>query len=184
MPQRIKLKTGDVFGQLTVVKWDTSVKRYICVCSCGKEVLQRCWNLSAGKVKSCGCLSGKFTALTNHKPEFEAAKNTLFKKYSLHAVERNLQFNLDKETFIQLISGSCAYCGVNYSNEMRPPRAYKYVPSEPFKYNGIDRVDNSKGYELDNCVSCCDICNKAKRNLSKEEWVVWLKRLIEFQTKS
>jgi hypothetical protein len=31
-----------------------------------------------------------------------------------------------------------------------------------YTYNGIDRVDNSKGYTPENTVPCCKICNKIK----------------------
>ena len=27
---------------------------------------------------------------------------------------------------------------------------------------GIDRIDSSKGYSLDNCVPCCSMCNQMK----------------------
>ena len=38
------------------------------------------------------------------------------------------------------------------------------------KYNGIDRVDSSKGYEYNNVVSCCKNCNSAKMQLSIKEF--------------
>jgi hypothetical protein len=40
----------------------------------------------------------------------------------------------------------CYYCKSQKENEV----------------NGIDRVDNSKGYTKDNCVSCCQFCNRMK----------------------
>ena len=36
--------------------------------------------------------------------------------------------------------------------------------------NGIDRVDSSKGYTLDNCVPCCSICNTMKLNYTLQEF--------------
>ena len=47
----------------------------------------------------------------------------------------------------------CSYCGVN------------------IKTIGIDRVDNTKHYELNNCVSCCSTCNKMKMNLTKDKFI-------------
>jgi hypothetical protein len=46
-----------------------------------------------------------------------------------------------------------------------------------YAYNGIDRVDNFKGYEIDNCVPCCYICNYAKRDMSKDQFLAWVKRI-------
>lgn len=38
-------------------------------------------------------------------------------------------------------------------------------------YNGIDRLDNSKGYTIDNSVACCSKCNIAKGTDTKEEYI-------------
>jgi len=54
---------------------------------------------------------------------------------------------------------------------------------EEYYYNGIDRIDSSKGYIKDNIRPCCGICNKAKRDLSDSVFKSWIERLIEFQTK-
>lgn len=48
--------------------------------------------------------------------------------------------------------------------------------------NGIDRVDSSIGYTIQNSVPCCKICNYAKHNLTLEEFTLWLDRLVEFRT--
>ena len=45
---------------------------------------------------------------------------------------------------------------------------------EPYKHNGIDRVDPSKGYTIDNCVSCCSKCNYAKHDMTISEYNEWL----------
>jgi hypothetical protein len=36
--------------------------------------------------------------------------------------------------------------------------------------NGVDRVENSLGYSVDNCVACCKICNWMKLTLSVDEF--------------
>jgi hypothetical protein len=48
------------------------------------------------------------------------------------------------------------------------------------KINGIDRADNALGYTVENSVSCCKICNIAKRDLTIEEFIFWGKRLGKF----
>lgn len=48
-------------------------------------------------------------------------------------------------------------------------------------YNGIDRKDNDIGYVIENCVSCCDECNKAKRNMLYEKWIAYLDRIVAFR---
>jgi 5-methylcytosine-specific restriction endonuclease McrA len=35
---------------------------------------------------------------------------------------------------------------------------------------GIDRVDSSKGYTLENAVAACKCCNQGKSDLTQEQW--------------
>lgn len=37
-------------------------------------------------------------------------------------------------------------------------------------HHGLDRVNNSKGYTLDNVVSCCFECNRSKNSISLD-WI-------------
>lgn len=39
------------------------------------------------------------------------------------------------------------------------------------KVNGIDRKDNSLGYLLPNCVSCCVTCNFLKNMMSANQFI-------------
>ena len=36
---------------------------------------------------------------------------------------------------------------------------------------GLDRVDNFKGYTIDNIVSCCTDCNTMKMSKNKNEFI-------------
>ena len=67
--------------------------------------------------------------------------------------------------FKKFIQNSCIYCGIEHSME-----------SNTFKYNGIDRLDNTIGYEPDNCYTCCKLCNRAKSDLTQEEFTSWISR--------
>jgi hypothetical protein len=60
----------------------------------------------------------------------------------------------------KIITQPCDYCG-----------------SLPDPYNGIDRVDNTRGYELDNVVPCCMDCNFSKYTRTREEFLNWIKRV-------
>ena len=57
----------------------------------------------------------------------------------------------------------------------------KHGVSDEILYNGIDRLENTIGYEDSNCVPACKICNFAKRNLSQKQFYDWIKRLVNFQ---
>lgn len=67
---------------------------------------------------------------------------------------RNLDFKLTKEEVKILHKQKCVYCNRN------PNQGNKY------KFNGIDRLDNNKGYIKINCVTCCRKCNRSKNSIS------------------
>ena len=48
-----------------------------------------------------------------------------------------------------------------------------------YTYNGIDRVDNEKGYVHGNVEACCGTCNFLKGNLSLAEFHAAILRIIE-----
>jgi len=61
LPRRVNNKTGQVFGQLTVLSFagvDQKLKRsmWLCQCECGKKATVMSIHLSIGSTKSCGCL--------------------------------------------------------------------------------------------------------------------------------
>jgi hypothetical protein len=46
-----------------------------------------------------------------------------------------------------------------------------------YVYNGIDRLDSSRGYEMGNVVPCCKQCNWAKNDIPYDEFLDWIKRV-------
>ncbi len=69
-----------------------------------------------------------------------------------------------------LVTSSCAYCDAAPEQEKWNYSAYYGA----YLVNGIDRVDNNKGYEFTNCVACCRRCNLSKNNMPLSEWKKWV----------
>lgn len=90
--------------------------------------------------------------------EYSQTDTSKYKQYTLSAKRRNLEFNLTLDQFIKLFHSDCIYCK---DEEAR----------------GIDRVDNSIGYLVKNCESCCSICNKMKIHYSKEFFINHCKKI-------
>ena len=65
--------------------------------------------------------------------------------YTRNANKKGVSFELTKEDFDILVKDDCAYC-----------------KRSPISWFGVDRVIPSKGYVLDNVVSCCYDCNLDK----------------------
>lgn len=47
-----------------------------------------------------------------------------------------------------------------------------------FVYSGLDRVDPSQGYTIDNIVPACIICNRAKADMTIEGFYAWINRVF------
>ncbi len=142
-------------------------------CDCGNEFERPSYYLVKGFTKSCGCK--KFFLIGRPRIANNGAHvNQLFGSYKRSASDRNLDFNLSKEQARKLFEGNCFYCGIaptiSYTNSNL---------SGKYAWNGIDRKDNSKGYIIENCVSCCKMCNFAKSNYSLEDFTNWIKRAYE-----
>lgn len=157
---REKDLTGKQIGYLTVLARADNVPRadgrsrtaYHVRCECGTEKIIT--HDSLKKMKSCGC---KWLDL--HKlPEGVGAINHYLKSYEWGAVSRGHTFEITKDYFKYLIQQPCYYCGSKPCQEI--PAAKRY--NGTVLVNGIDRVDNSKGYTNENCVSCCKACNLTK----------------------
>ena len=170
-----KLKPGQRFGRLTIIRYDHSDfrwrKHYLCKCDCGKEKVIQGSLVMSGNTKSCGCLSKEIKSTLHKLPNDGGVINHLILQYKRHAKDRGLQFNLMKEQFESLVRQPCYYCGL-------PPSNNKVTKNcKGFLYSGIDRLDPNQGYFIENCVPACAICNRAKRDMTKIEFHKWIIRL-------
>lgn len=173
---RIIDETGKRYGRLTVIRRATKPNGqgacWLCVCDCGKEIITRGSNLRDGVTQSCGCLQIDNSRLAVMLPEGIAAMNNIIRRTRSNATERGYEYHLTREQLIELMQRNCYYCGASPSNCSRHPEL-----NGEFIYNGVDRVDNTRGYTIDNVVPCCKYCNLAKRERTVEEFLEWIKRL-------
>jgi len=78
------------------------------------------------------------------------------------ARSRNLEFSLPRALFDDLVTDNCFYCGAT-----------------PDPVNGVDRVDNERGYVEDNVVTCCKHCNRSKHTRTRADFETWILRAAE-----
>ena len=172
---------GKQFGRWLVLKRIENNKhgaRWLCKCECGNTRGISGASLRYERSQSCGCLQLERTIKANRKPEGVASFNRLYTAYLFRAKRRGLEFNLTKEQFKKLTSKKCYYCGANPSTV-----SSKECSLGDYIFNGIDRVDSSVGYNIKNCVPCCKICNYAKKDMSEDDFLIWVKRIYEYQSK-
>lgn len=88
-----------------------------------------------------------------------------YRRYKYSAQKRNLDFKLSFRQFMTFWQKPCSYC------------------EDEIKTIGLDRIDNNKGYEIGNIVSCCSFCNFAKRRSTREQFIQHCRKVIESSLK-
>jgi hypothetical protein len=165
-----------IFGDWHVIKLARRHKRpsgkvfvyWVCKCKlCNRiyEVSSSC--LTGGLSKRC--------RPCGHRKIFTeglGTRNRVWFSYLEGARIRNITFKLSKKMFLDLCDGDCVYCGdpPNMTEKSRHGMGN-------YLHNGIDRVDNTKGYLKENCVTCCKICNQMKHALGKEAFLTHIAKI-------
>lgn len=169
----VKDMVGQVFGDLTVISAAGPGKyrgmMWNCVCACGNKCLAYGGHLRDSTRKSCGCLSKSRI--------FETGINRVFSSYKAMAARRGWEFSITREHLEKLVLSNCNYCGREPHNELKTLKTKKLQ----IKYNGIDRFDSSLGYTNENCVPCCYYCNHSKLDLTLEQWLEHIKKIVKHQ---
>lgn len=168
---------GERFCRLTVLGFSHNDKRYRrhykVKCDCGKIKTVQGTLLRSGNTKSCGCLSREVRK-AKLLPNNRGVINQVILGYKRHAKDRGFAWKLTFDEVSSIINQPCYYCGIVNSNKKITKNC-----KDGFSYNGIDRVNSLKDYTLDNVVPCCDFCNKAKGNKTKQDFLSWARRIYK-----
>ena len=79
------------------------------------------------------------------------------------AKSKGKSFNITFEQFLLFFEKSCYYCG------------------DKVESAGLDRIDSSKGYSIENVVRACRKCNVAKGQMSIKEFLEHCKKIINYE---
>jgi len=138
---------------------------------CGKEFRTFAHQIKIGKGKYC---SRECWNRAGHKIIYKdrriPALNSLFYVYKKNAEYRNLGFIINIKDFENITSLPCFYCG-------KEPIQIKKYRSSSYIYNGVDRIDNTIGYSIDNCVPACGRCNWMKSDMSTVDFINHIKNI-------
>ena len=143
-----------------------------CRCDCGNVVLRRGSALLRRVDPNCGCKTAEKMALALVKPG--TPMRTAYKQYLNQARQRGRIFDLTEEEFAKLVQLPCAYCGVIGSML----KATKY---DEIRINGLDRIDSSRGYFVENCDPCCPRCNRMKLDMGPKEFLEHVHRIAQWR---
>lgn len=155
---------GKRYGRLLVIELagvDEEQKALAkCICDCGTSTVVRIGNLK-NKTKSCGCFRKESNKARGSKDISDLATTSVW-----NSCKRKHVTELTFEQVKTLIfTKKCFYCersidevGTVYRRPLDDGREIKRL--------GIDRVDNTKGYLVNNVVVCCTQCNSIKKAYS------------------
>lgn len=175
------------YGRLTVLAeikkrnkaTNKPYRELFCHCVCGNECFCKKEKVLKGVKRSCGCLQKESRASLGSRKMLgygEASANERFGAYKRGAARRGLEFALTKQQFLKIVSEPCVYCGATKTEVYRSSNPRRHGE---FRYTGIDRYDNSKGYTAENCVPCCTKCNRIKLDMSADDMLAQLRKIIQ-----
>mgnify|MGYP001561247537 CR=1 FL=1 len=85
-----------------------------------------------------------------------------FVQYKARGKQKGYGCDLLIEEFEKLFFKHCVYCGKENAR-------------------GIDRVDSSKGYQVDNSVPCCKDCNKMKLDKTESDFLNLCLKIVKYR---
>ena len=191
-------KIGQKFSRLTVIKKHSSDKsrcsKYLCKCDCGKMSVVLGTNLTTKHTTSCGCYNSEEIKKRNRHKIGESSFNKLERAYIVSAKERKggIEYSLSTEQFRSLIQQNCYWCG----KEPRLQNRYynfdgtrtkgsltceEWASLQWIRANGIDRINNSIGYTMENCVPSCTNCNEMKMDRTEQEFISHAYDIVKHQ---
>ena len=92
----------------------------------------------------------------NSTEHFKNYLGTSLTDYKRRAQKNSLDFSLSNDEFFAMQTQDCYLCGKE---------------SNYYHCNGIDRINNNKGYDINNCLPCCGDCNYLKKDITLIEMI-------------
>jgi hypothetical protein len=169
---------GTIFNKVKVIDFAYAINSrayYFTECmTCGDESIRRKDHIKTNP-EYCNKCKEKMTA----QPKVDSVINTIYSGYRTNANSRNISFELTKEIFISIVSKNCFYCGQEpIESQFSKSRNRTKIK---FLHNGVDRVNSKLGYTMENCVSCCSMCNLMKNKFSIEDFLSKIKQIYNYK---
>lgn len=175
------MEVGNKYNRFTILALSKEKGKKVMAdvaCDCGHKQTVSLSNIKAGRPAMCLKCSyvkrgqesvGKLRRYDDHT----AARDTYSDRKN-RAIKQSRTYNLSFEEFYEIAKRNCFYCGSEPSNCNKALTPW----AQDFIYNGLDRVDSSRGYEPDNVVACCWKCNYMKRDLSVFDFFSHIEKIV------
>ena len=186
--KKIQINCGDIFDKITIIgdemRLDKNghLRRYWnCLCKCGNTIKRREDAIFYRKHQSCGCdtaiIQGNNAKRIRWKGVGDLSKS-MFTACRRNAKVRNIEFHITIENAWEQFKkqdGMCALSGVPiklFVGNLRSDRKGRTA--------SIDRIDNNKGYTIDNIQWVHKTVNLMKNIANQPEFIDWCKKIAEF----
>lgn len=149
--KRVEVKEGERYGRLTIIREvepagssHKRVRRFLCRCDCGNEIICRLPNLKSGTTKSCGCYR-KF--VSSNRRDCHHLQNTRI--YRIWCGMKRRCYNKNNEHFDRYGGRGIIVCDEWKTDFMN---FYDWAMSNGYDDKlSIDRINNEGNYEPSNC---------------------------------
>lgn len=174
--------TGKTFGKLTVIRRSEAITKtrgilWYCKCECGRETEIPTNGLTSGNNKTCRNPVHRTSERVGELPlsHYNAIKQ--------NAIKRNLSFTVTPDELWKLFldqDRKCALSGVPLC--FTKGQDAKITRAETTA--SLDRIDNKKGYDIDNVRWTHKDVNRIKWKCSDEEFLEWCRLCIVHKNKN
>jgi hypothetical protein len=145
--------SGMIFGRLEAVQWHSKSKngtsKWLCKCVCGNEKIVFATALLSGQTQSCGCLAGELASVRLIKHGHTSVCNQ-----KVGNDRRSPTYITWDRMLARCNDPSNKYyhgCGITVCEAWLDFSNFLKDMGERPDGKTIDRIDNTKGYSLDNC---------------------------------
>ncbi len=153
------------------------------LCECGTYV-NVVPNDIRGTNKSCGCMKAAHRVRLGNLARNNSEKNRKHtpQMATILYIWRTSYKDCDFDLFLKTSQMSCSYCGIEPSRTVnvanaRTVNSERQIKEGNFTYNGLDRIDSTKGHTKENVVPCCTRCNYMKSNMTLEDFKSHITRI-------
>ena len=174
---KVKDLASQTFGSLIVLERVNNDRfgksRWNCKCSCGRTKVIHTSSLTRGLTKTCG-----YCERVNFKG-YKTISGAYFRTIKEGANARELEFNITIEDIYNIWTtqnGKCALSGVNIFFATNQDKALQTA--------SVDRIDNQKGYTIDNIQIIHKRLNRIKSVLDNEELIFWAHNIVSTHKES